>query len=53
MQFPTGREVSADGSLFLEGTGVQPTLKVPVNAANLLSTNDVVLTAAENSILGK
>ncbi|MGA7193326.1 MAG: S41 family peptidase [Anaerolineales bacterium] len=53
MQFPTGREVLPDGSLFLEGTGVQPTLKVPVNAANLLSTDDVVLTAAENSILGK
>ena len=53
MQFPTGREVLPDGSLFLEGTGVQPTLKVPVNEANLLSTDDVVLTAAENSILGK
>ncbi len=53
MQFPTGREVLPDGSLFLEGTGVQPTLKVPVNAANVLSTDDVVLTAAENSILGK
>lgn len=53
MQFPTGREVLSDGSLFLEGTGVQPTLKVPVSAANVLSTDDVVLTAAENSILGK
>ena len=53
MQFPTGREVLPDGSLFLEGIGVQPTLKVPVNESNLLSTDDVVLTAAENSILGK
>ena len=53
MQFPTGREVLPDGSLFLEGKGVQPTLKVPVNAANVLSTDDVVLTAAENFILGK
>ena len=53
MQFPTGREVLPDGSLFLEGTGVQPTLKVPVNASNVLSKDDVVLTAAENSILGK
>ncbi|HUH98609.1 MAG TPA: S41 family peptidase, partial [Anaerolineales bacterium] len=53
MQFPTGREVLPDGSLFLEGTGVQPTLKIPVNETTLLSTDDVVLTAAENSILGK
>ena len=53
MQFPTGREVLSDGSLFLEGTGVQPTIKVPVSASNVLSTDDVVLTAAENSILGK
>ncbi|HEY9153051.1 MAG TPA: S41 family peptidase [Anaerolineales bacterium] len=53
MQFPTGREVLPDGSLFLEGTGVQPTLKVPVNATNVLSKDDVVLTTAENSILGQ
>jgi carboxyl-terminal processing protease len=53
MQFPTGREVLPDGSLFLEGVGVQPTLKVPINASNVLSKGDVVLTAAENSILGK
>ncbi|HUI90577.1 MAG TPA: S41 family peptidase [Anaerolineales bacterium] len=53
MQFPTGREVLPDGSLFLEGTGVQPALKVPVNATNVLSTGDAVLTTAENSILGQ
>ena len=53
MQFPTGREVLPDGSLFLEGIGVQPTIKVPVNESNVLSTEDVVLTAAENSILGR
>jgi C-terminal processing protease CtpA/Prc len=53
MQFPTGREVLPDGSLFLEGQGVQPTLKVPVDESNVLSNNDVVLQAAENAILGK
>jgi len=53
MQFPTGREVLPDGSLFLEGTGVQTTIKVPVDESTLLSTQDVVLTAAENSILGR
>jgi C-terminal processing protease CtpA/Prc len=50
---PTGRFLNPDGSLFLEGTGVQPTIKVPVNAANVLSSEDVVLQAGENAILGK
>ncbi|MGC1377198.1 MAG: S41 family peptidase [Anaerolineales bacterium] len=53
MQFPTGREVLPDGSLFLEGTGVQPTIHVPVNETTVLSPNDVVLQAAEDAILGK
>ncbi len=51
LQIPTGRFLKPDGSLFLEGTGVQPTIKVPINAANLLSTQDVVLQAAEQQIL--
>jgi C-terminal processing protease CtpA/Prc len=50
---PTGRFLNPDGSLFLEGTGVQPTIKVPVDAANVLSSEDVVLQAGENAILGK
>jgi C-terminal processing protease CtpA/Prc len=53
MQFPTGRIVNKDGSLFLEGVGVQPTLKVPVNAANILSSEDIILQTAENAIIGK
>jgi len=53
MQFPTGREILPDGSLFLEGQGVQPTLKVPVDQSTALSSDDVVLQAAENAILGK
>ncbi len=52
MQFPTGRIVNTDGSLFLEGVGVQPTIKVPVNAQNALSTDDFILETAENAILG-
>ena len=52
MQFPTGREVLPDGSLFLEGVGVQPTLQVSVNEKTVLSTEDVVLQAAESAILG-
>ena len=53
MQFPTGREINPDGSLFLEGVGVQPTLKVPVDASNALSSDDIVLQAAENALAGK
>ena len=50
MQFPTGRMVLPDGSLFLEGVGVQPTIKVPVNATNIMSSDDVILKAAEDAI---
>ncbi len=50
LQVPTGRITLPDGSLFLEGTGVQPTLKVPITAANVLSTDDVVLKIAEQEI---
>lgn len=53
MQFPTGREVAADGSLFLEGVGVQPTIKVPIDETTVLSDEDVVLQAAQDAILGK
>ncbi len=51
MQIPTGRFVLPDGSLFLEGQGVQPTLRVPRNEQTLLSDEDVVLKVAEESIL--
>lgn len=53
MQFPTGREVLPDGSLFLEGQGVQPTVRVPVNETTVLATDDPILKAAEDAILGK
>ena len=47
LQFPTGRIVLPDGSLFLEGQGVQPTVRVPIDEQSVLSTDDVVLKAAE------
>ncbi len=50
---PTGRFLNPDGSLFLEGMGVQPTIKVPINAANVLSDQDVVLQTGIQAILGK
>jgi C-terminal processing protease CtpA/Prc len=37
LQTPTGRFVLPDGSLFLEGAGVAPTLRVPVDAAAIMS----------------
>lgn len=49
-QFPTGRFVLPDGSLFLEGQGVKPTVRVPITAENLLSQDDVVLKAAEDRL---
>lgn len=51
MQVPTIRYLLPDGSLFLEGKGVQPTLRVPVDATTAVSTQDVVLQAAENAVL--
>lgn len=53
MQFPTGREVLPDGSIFLEGVGVEPTIRVPINEATVLTNEDVVLKAAQDAILDK
>jgi C-terminal processing protease CtpA/Prc len=47
LQFPAGRLTLPDGSLFLEGTGVQPTVRVPIDEKSVLSRDDVVLKAAE------
>ena len=52
MQVPFGRFVLPDGSLFLEGQGVKPTVKVPIDASTAASTDDVVLNAAIKAILG-
>jgi C-terminal processing protease CtpA/Prc len=51
LQVPTGRYVLPDGALFIEGSGVAPTLRVPVDADALLSDKDVVLQAAERALL--
>src|SRR5271157_73057 len=53
LQIPFGRFVLPDGSLFLEGKGVQPTIKVPIDASNAASTDDVVLNAAVATVLGQ
>ena len=51
--FPTGRTVAPDGSVVLEGVGVVPTRRVPLDAATLLSDGDPVLEAAEAFALGE
>ncbi|NMB91064.1 MAG: hypothetical protein GYA17_22110, partial [Chloroflexi bacterium] len=51
LQVPTGRFTLPDGSIFLEGVGVQPTLRVPIDADSLLSDQDVVLQTAEEDVL--
>jgi len=52
MQFPTERFIMADGSLFLQGKGVEPTLRVPVTEQTAESTSEVVLQTAVDAILG-
>jgi hypothetical protein len=52
VQIPTGRFVNPDGSLFLEGAGVVPTVKVPITEKTVLTAEDVVLSAAMDAVLG-
>ena len=48
---PTGRFIMPDGSIFLEGVGVQPTVRIPVDEASVLSGEDVVLQQAVSYIV--
>lgn len=48
-QAPLGL-LKADGRVWLEGSGVAPTVKVPVTVASLTSSQDVVLAAAEKAL---
>lgn len=49
-QAPTGRLVTPDDKIFLEGVGVLPNVKVPITAESLLSTDDQELPAAEKAL---
>ena len=51
LEIPAGRFTLPDGSLFLEGMGVQPALRVPVDQETVLAGYDVVLQAAVDEIL--
>jgi C-terminal processing protease CtpA/Prc len=44
LQIPTGRFVLPDGSIFLEGVGVQPTERIAITQETVLSGNDPVIT---------
>ena len=49
---PTGRFTNPDGSIFLEGQGVQPTILLPISEASVLSNEDAALQEAVDYILG-
>jgi C-terminal processing protease CtpA/Prc len=51
LTIPTGRFTLPDGSIFLEGQGVQPTIKLPVDSESVLSSQDSVVVAAYEYIL--
>ena len=51
LQIPTGRFKLPDGSIFLEGVGVQPEIRVPLDETTLFSEEDVVLAAGEKAVL--
>jgi len=48
---PTGRFVLHDGSIFLEGQGVPPTLRIPVDGKTALASDDIVLQAGIDAVL--
>jgi len=48
---PTGRFTLPDGGIFLEGVGVQPTVRIPVDEYSVLTDVDVVLESAIDYIL--
>jgi C-terminal processing protease CtpA/Prc len=50
LTIPTGRYTLPDGSIFLEGVGVQPTLKVPITYENIITQGDPVLEVAEKAV---
>jgi C-terminal processing protease CtpA/Prc len=45
-QFTVSRALTADGDIRIEGTGVEPTLRVPVTEETLFATEDILLSAA-------
>jgi C-terminal processing protease CtpA/Prc len=46
LQYSIGRNIDAAGNIIIEGTGIAPTVKVPVDEDTLFSTGDPVVDAA-------
>jgi len=46
LQFSVNRPLDKDGNIIIEGTGVVPTVQVPITAETVLTEDDVVLDAA-------
>ena len=53
MTIPTGRFTLPDGGIFLEGQGVQPTIRLAVDRDSVLSNQDTVLMSAYDYILNQ
>ncbi|MEZ4669126.1 MAG: S41 family peptidase [Anaerolineae bacterium] len=51
LQYSTGRNVNAEGNIIIEGTGVAPTVKVPVDEETLFAEGDPILDAAVSYLL--
>ncbi len=49
-QFPLGRNLDKDGNIIIEGVGVPPTVKVPVDETTLFAQGDPVLDAAVKAL---
>jgi C-terminal processing protease CtpA/Prc len=45
-RIPSVRPIDPDGNIYVEGTGIQPTVLVPVTEENMATTDDIVLEAA-------
>ena len=52
VQFPTGRSLSMDGDLLIEGIGVVPDILVPITYESALGIEDAVLQAALDQLFG-
>lgn len=52
-QVPTGRVVLPDGSIFLEGVGVEPTQRIPITEETALLDAATVVQIAEEAILAE
>ena len=50
---PVGRPLDAEGNIIIEGTGVAPTIRVPVSEETLFSEDDVLLNTAIAHLSGE